>query len=230
LYDHSQALLNTYTSSSTLNVLIDTTLSTGTYFFKVEGTGNTYAPNYAIQGSYSVQGELVESPLPLHKLELKGTFNNDNHILNWTLLADETLTRQVIERSTDGKNFSELTQPANSDRSYTYRPVDTKAALYRVYAEFDNGGHYYSNIVAIKPSVNNARPKLLNNLITNEVITVTSPSAFDYSLFDLNGKVLSKGRLESGMNTINTNGMITGIYLIRFIDGDQQWTEKLVKQ
>lgn len=231
LYNGSQAMLNTYTSSSTLNVLIDTTLSTGTYYFKVEGTGNTYAPNYAIQGAYSVQGELIETPLPLHKLELKGTFNKDNHILNWTLQADEAVTKQVLEVSTDGKNFSELIQPDNTDRSYTYRPVNAgAAALYRVYAEFDNGGHYYSNIVAIRPSMNTNKPKILNTLVTNDVITVTSPSDFGFSLFDLNGKVLSTGRVENGMNTINAPGLITGMYLIRFTNGDQQWTEKLVKQ
>jgi len=230
LYNSSQVALNTYTSSSTLNVLIDTSLNTGTYYFKIEGTGNTYAPNYAIMGAYSVQGQLVSSPLPLHKLQLKGTFDRDNRILTWNVQADETLTKQIIEISNDGKNFVELTQPENSDRSYTYRPTNTGAALYRLYAEFDNGGHYYSNIVAIKPSSNNYKPKVLNTLVTNGVITVSSPSLFDYALLDLAGKVLSKGKVEDGMNSISTNGIIPGMYLIRFADGNQQYTEKLVKQ
>ena len=230
LYNSSQVILNTYTSSSTLNVLIDTSLNTGTYFFKVEGTGNAYAPDYAIQGAYSVQGDLIETPLPLHKLDLRGTFDRDNYILNWTVQADETVTRQVLEISTDGKNFSQLTQPDNGARSYSYRPTGLSAALYRVYAELDNGGHYYSNIVAIRPSANTYKPKLLNSLVTNGIINVSSPSIFDYSLLDLSGKVLSKGKVENGMNTIDANGMIAGMYLIRFTDGDQQWTEKLVKQ
>jgi len=230
LYNSAQVALNTYTSSSTLNVLIDTSLNTGTYYFKIEGTGNTYAPNYAIMGAYSVQGQLIESPLPLHKLQLKGTFDKDNRMLNWTVQADETMTKQIIEISADGKNFSELRQPDNNDRSYSYRPTNTGAALYRLYAEFDNGGHYYSNIVAIKPSGNNYKPKVLNTLVTNGVIIVSSPSVFDYSLLDLAGQVLAKGKVENGMNTISANGMITGMYLIRFMDGDQQYTEKLVKQ
>jgi len=231
LYNGSQNVLNTYTSSASLSVLIDTTISAGTYYFKVEGVGNTYAPNYAILGSYSVQGELIENAvLPLHKLELKGTFNQDKHILNWTLDADETATEQILEVSTDGKNFSQLVQPANDDRSYTYRPGNPGAALYRLYAEFDNGSRYYSNIVAIKPPNDNYKPKVVNSLVTNEIITVTSPASFDYTLFDLNGKVLNKGKLSNGMNSIHTTGMINGIYLIRFTDKDQQWTEKLVKQ
>ncbi|HET9825821.1 MAG TPA: M57 family metalloprotease [Chitinophagaceae bacterium] len=211
LYNGSQTALNTYTSSSTLNVLIDTSLNTGTYYFKVEGTGNAYAPDYAIMGAYSVQGELIETPLALHKLDLRGTFDRDNYILNWTLQADETVTKQIIQISTDGKNFSELTEPGNADRSYSYRPTNITAALYRIYAELDNGGHYYSNIVAIRPSVNNYKPKLLNTLVTNGVITVSSPSVFDYSLLDLSGQILARGKVENGMNSINANGMIAGM-------------------
>jgi dual-action HEIGH metallo-peptidase len=230
LYNAAQVQLNSYTSSSTLNVLIDTSLNTGTYYFKIEGTGNTYAPNYAIAGAYSVQGQLISTPLPTHRLQLKGTFNKDNRILDWTVQADETLTKQVIEISSDGKNFSALTRPDNVDRSYTYRPTNTGAALYRIYAEFDNGGHYYSNVVAIKPSGTNYKPKVLNTLVSNGVITVSSPSLFDYSLLDLAGKVLARGKVESGMSSISASAMIPGMYLIRFTDGDEQYTEKLVKQ
>jgi hypothetical protein len=231
LYNSSQNLISIYTSNSTLNLIVDTSLNTGTYYFKIEGVGSTYAPSYGILGSYSVQGELIEnSALPLHKLELKGTFSQDKHILNWNIQADESIAEQILEVSTDGKNFSQLTQPGNTDRSYSYRPVNTKAALYRVYVEFGNGSHYYSNIVAIKQPNDIYKPKLVNSLVTNGIITVTSPAIFDYSLFDLNGKVLNKGKLANGMNTINADRMINGIYLIRFTDGGQQWTEKLVKQ
>ena len=230
LYNSSQTMLSSYTSSSTLSLLVDTSLATGTYYFKIEGVGNTYASSYGILGSYSIQGELIENtPLPLHKLELKGTFSQDKHILNWNVIADETVSAQVLEVSTDGKNFSQLIQPATTDRSYSYR-ASVKAALYRVYVEFENGSHYYSNIVAIKQPGDNSKPKLLNSLVTSGVINVSSPAIFDYSLVDLNGKVLTKGKLSDGMNTIGTNGMINGIYFIRFTDGNQQWTEKLVKQ
>ena len=229
LYNNSQTALNTYTSSSTLSVIVDTTLSTGTYYFKVEGSGNTYAPNYAILGSYSVQGQLVDYPLSLHKLELNGTFNRDMHILNWIIEADEAITEQTLETSTDGNNFSPLVQPSNNDRSYTYKPGKSSSILYRLHVKLDNNNHY-SNIIVIKQPDENYKPKLLNSLVTNGVISVTSPAVFEYSLFDLNGRVMNKGRLENGMNAITINGMISGMYLIRFTNGDQQWTEKLVKQ
>jgi len=230
LYNGSQTVINSYYSNTSLSLIIDTSLGAGTYYFQIEGTGNSYAPNYAILGTYFVQGELLENmPLPLHKLELKGTFQQDKHILSWNVQADEPITEQILEVSTDGKNFKQLTRPGNSDRSYTYRAANTNAALYRVYVEFQNGSHYYSNIVAIRSS-NNYKPQLVNNLVADGVISIASPGVFDYSLLDLSGKMLSRGKLADGMNTINANTLINGIYVIRFIKGSEQWAEKFVKQ
>jgi len=230
LYNSSQASLGTYNPGMLLSSIIDTNLNAGNYYLKVEGKGNIYAPSYASLGSYSLQGQLMLTPLPVHKLELKGTFNQDSHILNWIIVADETITGQVLEISTDGRNFIPLIQPGNSDRSYNYRPVNPGSALYRLSVSFDNNSQYYSNVITIKQPNDHSKPKLVNTLVTNNTITVTSPGIFDYLLFDLNGKLLNKGKLANGMNTINTVSMTHGMYLIRFTDGDQQWTEKLVKQ
>jgi hypothetical protein len=230
LYNSSQAILNTYSSSSTLSVIVDTVLNTGTYFFRVEGVGNSYAPDYAILGAYSVQGQLIETPLPLHKLELTGTFSHGKHILNWTIEADESIAEQTIEASTDGKNFSSLVKPSNDERSYTYIPTTTGSILYRLHVKFDNNSNHYSNITVIKQPDDNYKPRLINTLVTNGIITVTSPSTFNYAVFDLNGNILYKGILSNGTNTISVLSMINGTYFIRFSDGDLQSTEKFVKQ
>jgi hypothetical protein len=51
-----------------------------------------------------------------------------------------------------------------------------------------------------------------------------------YAIFDMNGKMLQKGKLSNGMNTISAGSIINGMYLIRFSDGNDEWAEKLVKQ
>jgi hypothetical protein len=229
LYNGSQTILNTYSSNSSLSVLIDTTLNAGNYYFKIEGVGNAYAPDYAITGSYSVQGEIAQSTLPLHKLELRGSSGKGRHLLNWTIEADEKITEQVLESSTDGKNFTPLVQPDTDARSYSYIPEKQGSMIYRLHVMFDNNNNDYSNTILIKSS-GSERPKLVNSLVTNGIIIVTSPSTFDYTLIDLNGGILSKGKLSNGTNTISATGFINGMYLIRFSDGGQQWTEKLVKQ
>jgi hypothetical protein len=231
LYNNSQVALGVYNPAPLLNAVIDTTLNPGNYYLKVEGKGNIYAPNYASLGSYSLVGQLLNSTLPVHKLQLKGTFTQDKRILNWTIEADELLIQQVLEISTDGRNFVPLVQPSLTDRSYTYTPANNSgSALYRLSVRFDNNSHYYSNVVTIKQSNDKTLPKVINTFVTNGTISVTSPGDFEYIVFDVNGKLLNKGKLTNGMNTISANEFVKGMYLLRFTDGQQEWAEKIVKQ
>jgi len=67
-------------------------------------------------------------------------------------------------------------------------------------------------------------------LIRSNNVVVTSPGNFNYMIMDVNGKVLGKGKLASGINTINMLNMPAGMYLIRFSDDSQQWTDKFTRQ
>jgi hypothetical protein len=230
LYDSAQAVLNSYASSSTLNVIIDTVLAAGTYYCKVEGVGNSYAPDYAILGSYSVKGQIIDES-SLSKLELTGTCsNNDRYVFSWSIETNKKILQQVLESSSDGRNFTSLTQPAVDTRSYSYIPAKPGSFLYRLHVMFDDNSDEHSNIVLIKQIADRLRPKLVNSLVTNGTVLVTSPAVFEYSLFDSNGKILRKGTLVNGMNSLDASWLLNGIYFIRFRIAGQEWTEKLVKQ
>ncbi len=229
MYNNSQVLLNVYNPGNLLNSVIDTILNAGTYYLKVEGRGNIYAPNYASLGSYSLQGSYSAATLPLRRLELQGELVGDRHRLNWIIDADEQVVEQVLEISTDGRNFSPVTQPATSDRTYIYQPNISRNVQYRLRVTFDNDHTYYSNIVTLRYKGNELRPKLLSNLVNNDIV-VTSPGSYSYTIFDLNGKMAAKGQLTNGTNTIPANGMPAGMYLIRFADQSSQWTDKFARQ
>ncbi|HSU28859.1 MAG TPA: T9SS type A sorting domain-containing protein [Chitinophagaceae bacterium] len=230
LYNSSQTQLNVYNPGALLSSVIDTTLMPGTYYLKIEGKGNLYAPNYASLGSYSLHGITQGIPLALRKLELHGSLNGDKHQLNWLIDADEQVISQVLEVAIDGRNFNPVTQPAVSDRSYSYRPSFTSAGQYRLNVTFDNGRQYYSNVATIKSINSVPRPQLISNIIQSEAIRVSSPGNYDYSIFDFNGKTLSHGRLVTGTNQLESDRMSNGMYLILFSNGSEQWTEKFVKQ
>jgi hypothetical protein len=229
LYNSSQTQLSVYNPGTLLSSVIDTNLNSGTYYLKVEGKGNIYAPNYASLGSYSMQGIVSNGVLPLRRLELHGSLSGDKHHLDWLIDADEQVIKQVLEMSTDGTNFTQLAQEANNARSYTYKPYATTSIQYRLNVTFDNGRQYYSNIVTLKQISSTPRPQLLGNFISGN-IKVSSPGNFNYSLFDFMGKIVSKGLLTNGVNTINAINIMSGMYMIRFDNGEQQWTDKLVWQ
>jgi hypothetical protein len=229
LYNSSQSQLNIFNPGTLLNSVIDTVLNAGTYYLKIEGKGNIYAPNYASLGSYSLQGSIAASTLPLRKLELQGALVSDKHKLTWIIDADEQVISQVLEMSTDGRSFRPVTQPATTDRTFTNMPLTSSAVQYRLKVTFDNDKTYYSNVVTLRNINNDLYPKLISNLVNNNLL-VTSPANFNFRVFDMNGRMTAMGNLSKGMNTIPTQMLTSGMYIIKFNDETSQWTDKFVRQ
>jgi hypothetical protein len=228
LLTNSQNILNTYNPDLLLNATIDTTLNAGTYFLRVESSGNIYAPDYASLGSYTLTGSYAPvTVLPLHRLELTGTNDNGKHKLNWIIDADETVTQQALEVSFDGRKFQSLKSLSLSARAYTYLPNENSVLYYRLNVSFDNGKQYFSNIVALRNTIN--KPSLINNIARNSV-QVNSPSIFAYSVIDYNGRSVARGNLVEGVNNINISNFGNGLYIIQFSNGQEQHAEKFMKQ
>jgi hypothetical protein len=230
LYDNSQTLLNVYNPGTLLNSVIDSLLNPGIYYLKVEGRGNIYAPNYASLGSYSLQGNFIDGTLAVRRLELHGALNNDEHQLNWIIDADEPVIKQILEISNDGRNFSPLTEAPVSSRAYAYRPNINTTVQYRLNVTFDNGRQNYSNIITLRNSGTVPGPKLITNLINSSSMEVSSPGVYSYSIYDMNGKTIMQGKLANGSNIINSGTITSGMYMVRFTNGTEQWIEKLIRQ
>ena len=230
LYDGSKNLINTYNPTQALSVSLDTTLNAGTYYMMVDATGNQYASDYGSLGSYSLIAEQIPVIiLPVHKLAISGIAENGFHKLGWEIEADEKLASQVLEVSTNGKDFTSLTGTDISSRSYDYHPEMVGAMYYRVHVIFENGKKHYSNIIALRSNGSAGKPKLVNNLIRNNTVTITSPSSYQYAINDFSGKIMAKGQIAEGNSTINTNHLSSGTYLIRFTNGSDQYVEKFLK-
>ncbi len=233
LYSNSQILLNTYNPASVLSATIDTTLNAGTYYLKVQGIGNTNAPEFASMGTYVLNAQLSGGgTLPLRVLRLMGGLTGDKHNLSWIIDADEQIVSQVLEVSGDGRNFAPVINSSDAQqRAYTYKPSSTNNTLiYRLNVTFDNGKQYYSNIVAIRQSGNVEIPKLVTNVISSNAVSVTSPGVFDYAVYDYAGKSVAKGKLNGGINTIQMGNTTSGMYIIRYAKGTEQWADKFVRQ
>jgi hypothetical protein len=229
LFNGSQVALNSYNPGTLLSSVIDTSLLAGTYYLKVEGKGNMYAPGYASLGSYSLTAHATPADvLALHKIELRGYANGDKHELQWSVEAGDAVLQQSLEVSADGRNFQTLAQLSGDERSYIYRPNNIASGIYRLNAIFSDGHQYYSNILTI--SQKGPRPHLTGTLIRSNTVIVNSPGDYDYMILDANGRLLNKGKLVNGINPITTAIMANGMYLIRFSDKEQQWTDKFTRQ
>jgi hypothetical protein len=228
LLSNGQNVVGTYNPDLLLNATIDTTLNAGTYFLRVQSSGNVYAPDYASLGSYTLTASYAPiTALPLHRLQLQGVNDNGKHKLNWIIEADETVTQQMLEISFDGKNFQPLSSLNAAVRNYTYLPNDNSILYYRLNVTFDNNKQYLSNIVPLRNTIH--KPSVINNLVYNTV-QVNSPSLFTYTMVDYSGRAVAKGNLVQGVNTIVTSNLSDGMYIIQFRNGQEQYAEKFMKQ
>jgi len=225
----SNILLNTYNPGTILNSAIDTILNPGTYYLKVEGKGNIYAPSYASLGSYAIKGTIdggLLFPIRLVKLQ---TLNIRNQLqFRWNIEADEKIKGQTLEVSKNGRPFEPFAEAGSEDRSYSYNFNSISPGQYRINVLFENGEHSYSNIV-IPPGTGIGRPKVLGNVIHSDIISVQSYGNYQYDVVDLNGNIINKGQLSIGTNKIKLPATIPGIYMLRINGNNQQWIEKLLR-
>jgi hypothetical protein len=165
----------------------------------------------------------------VHKLELKATFSNNRHKLDWEIVADENVVEQVVEVATDGARFQPLTAVAASARSFGYQPEKAAVLYYRLNVTFDDGRKYHSNITALHSNGASGKPYLVSNVVAGH-LSINSPSGYLYTIYDLSGRQLAKGQLLQGMNAIPAGFMAKGLYILHFTNNQQQYTEKFMKQ
>ncbi|MFL5809644.1 MAG: zinc-dependent metalloprotease [Flavisolibacter sp.] len=230
LLSSTQSVLGTYNPSNLLAATLDTVLNPGTYYLRVAGKGNIYAPQYASLGFYSLTGSFTQSTiLPVHKLELHGTSENNKHKFDWIVVADEKIIAQLLEVSSDGRNFQTVGSVDANSRSYSYTPSEKGLLYYRLKITLDNKQEKYSNIVSLRNELVRSKPLLATNIVHSSV-SVNSPSRFNYSITDYSGRIIAKGNIAEGMNVINTNSFSSGMYIIRFNNEAESYAEKLMKQ
>ncbi len=230
LYNSSQTLIGSYNPPEVLAAAIDTTLDQGTYYYNVSGASNQYATEYASLGSYSLDGSYTDlGALPLRLLKLQGSVENKSHKFSWIIDADEQVVKEALEVSDNGRDFQTVENFATDARTYTYLPTENGALQYRLNVLFDNNRQYYSNIIVLK-NQSAAKPALVSNVIQNNALTVNSPSAYNYIITDLSGKTISQGKLVQGSNTLYINFSSNGMYVIKYVNGQEQYTQKFVKQ
>lgn len=70
----------------------------------------------------------------------------------------------------------------------------------------------------------------LSSTVITSSITIKSNGKYPYQLVDIAGRLLAKGELQNGVNTIDAPWNVRGMLFLRLSDGVTQWTEKLIKQ
>lgn len=227
LYNSSATLIRTYDPASSMSVTIDTVLNAGTYFLKIDGTGNVNAGEYGSLGSYTISG--TSGALPVHSVELRGSAYNGKHNLSWKVIADEPVKTVLIELSEDGTHFDQLTTIPAYFTVFSYACNKPGTVYYRLRLTSVSGQTVYSNSIALKPAGNINRAFYVSTVVSGE-ITVDAAYNYQYRLADISGRVIEAGSGTKGINKINVSNKPDGMYIIQLITNNERQTERILKQ
>lgn len=227
LYNNAGATIRTYDPMNGMSVTMDTILNAGTYYIRVDGTGNNNASEYGSLGSYTITG--ATGALPIRSIVLTGNNNNNKHNLSWTIIADEKIKEVTIEASYNGVDFAALQSFEGNPLKFAYQPYNANTVYYRLKVTSVIHQTAYSNIIALRANGFNGKKFEVSSFVNND-ITVNASGSYQYRISDANGRMVSNGNGTKGINRINISNQPNGLYTIQIISNNEIQSDRIIKQ
>ena len=176
-------------------------------------------------------------------LSFTGQLSPDNKTtLNWSVASESDINHYEIERSDDGKTFTEIGEmnAKNIGGSVDYDFTDPETVngniYYRLKVVDDKGLYKYSNIIVVSRFLNFEVRSLQNpftSMVSADVI-LPADGITNLYLYDAYGRLLqSKTQaMYRGLNNVimgNVNNLSSGIYTLSIEYNHQSIQKKLIK-
>ncbi|MGB8193651.1 MAG: T9SS type A sorting domain-containing protein [Chitinophagaceae bacterium] len=185
--------------------------------------------------------------LPITLSSFEASLINKKIALSWTTEQEKNASHFTIERSTDGKEFTDagiVFTEGNSEvsRSYSFKdPISTagKGILYYRLKLVDLDGQFeYSQIRILKLGVSDGKLELsaFPNPVVKE-LRITIPESWQnrqvvYELYTGDGQLLKRFLNKSATQTeiINMEFYQPGIYLVKALNEKEIATQRIIKR
>ncbi|MBC6492389.1 T9SS type A sorting domain-containing protein [Flavihumibacter stibioxidans] len=192
---------------------------------------------------------ILESPdcgiLPINRIDLKAALKGQLAKLEFNVSANENVSYYVIERSTDGTNFSAVkTLNSNSQEGFVnyladdnLNSVNGNTVYYRIRVVRVDGSIRYSSIVQVERGLNrSAGFTILPNPVKDrmQLQVLSGKNDFAYvKIFSVNGALMlmQKVSVVPGNNLISFDdfrGWSSGTYVVQVHLSDEVFTEKMI--
>lgn len=204
--------------------------------FTVTGNGSNGAATLTID-DYRTSSTAAQIVLPVKFSGFDAKPSSNSVSLTWSVGAEENVSGYAVQKSVDGKSFSDIGFVNASGRS-SYNYLDTKvgaSVYYRIKSVDADGKYSYSTVLLVRGASTavllKAFPTPAVKDVTIQHATATASSLLTISAED--GRVVksivpSKGAQQT---VVNLSSEKAGLYLIRYDDGNGQVeTLKILKQ
>jgi len=200
----------------------------------MDGTPATYTINWA-------------SILPVKLISFSATLTDNNVDLKWTVTAENNLSHYAVEKSTDGKNFSQAgvvfasgSTTEKIDYTFTDNNVtsETNSIYYRLRSVSKDGKSELSEtrIIRLEKQIAQVSITAYPNPVSSE-LRITVPANWQgkkvsFEVFGNNGQIVTKNETShsSQTETINVSKLTPGFYIIRVACDNDIAQQKIIKQ
>ena len=210
---------------------------------------NAFLTPVAINSNCST-GSVLPNPLPVKLVSFNANLDPDQSRVNltWITATEINANHFVVERSTDGSNFSEIgivfafgntTEQKNYQLSDKINSLNAAVIYYRLRQVDIDGKAEYSatRLVRIgKEAENTISILTYPNPVVNE-LKVTIPTNWQnkkvvYEMFSVNGQIAKKIETanSSQTETLNVSNLNSGLYIVKVTCEGQIAQQKIVKQ
>ncbi|MBL0271679.1 MAG: T9SS type A sorting domain-containing protein [Chitinophagaceae bacterium] len=186
--------------------------------------------------------------LPVKLISFSAMENNNKVDLKWTTATEINVSHFMVERSTDGTNFSDAgmvfaygNTTSKSDYAFTdnISNIQSGVIYYRLRSVDVDGKTQYSDIRIIrisKQEKNDITILTYPNPVTNEV-RITIPANWQnkkvvYELLNANGQTAKKTVTTGSSQTesMNVSSLNSGLYIVKVTCEGQSAIQKIIKQ
>ena len=212
----------------------------------ISGANNSTYNYNGVPGNYVVVATFANGDkdtsaqlLPLKLLSFKGSNSNSSTVLNWVTTNEYNAAAFIVERSSDGINYSQIGKIAAINNEYTeqsYRFLDDKLTAdfifyYRLKMMDNSGSYSYSSVVKLNKAGKTIF-QIQPNPIVNATVKVVGKQMKLANVYDSNGKlVLSQQLYNANKAILRLNNPSKGIYTLNIIstDNESQTEQFMVK-
>ena len=177
------------------------------------------------------------APLPVNLTAISARAIGKANRIDWTSASEEAAAAFVVERSTNGVEFTAIGKVAAQGKSAAYTFTDETPAAgisyYRLQMLDVNGESNYSRTVTATQGRSNtvamsAYPNPATDRITVEVAGATEGSTI--TLKDLSGKTLAQQTLVGNSAVFSVANLPAGLYFAVYTGGNATQVIKITKQ
>jgi hypothetical protein len=179
-------------------------------------------------------------PMPVALTNFDGNLANDKTNLSFATASESNNSHFEIERSADGRNFTKIGEvkgagTTSDEQNYSFVDENPLKGLnyYRLKQVDFDGAAEYSKVVSVRFGTTRSLsviPTMVYDQINVDLSEMDEQTG-EWQIFDLNGRQVMAGSLESGQSNFvaDMSALTEGTYLVRVQIGDELLTEKVQK-